>query len=68
MSDATLNQRRALYNMALALGEDMRGFRDLSFSEASKKIDELKAKINKNGFPTKTEPAEKYQPDFDGRV
>ena len=67
MNDSTFGQRRAIFNMRSALGEDVRGIKFLSFDQASKEIDQLKKRIAKDGFPEKEETTERYQPDFDGR-
>lgn len=53
MSGATFNQRRALFNMRSALGQDVRGIRNMTFEEASAAIEKAQKEIDEQGFPEK---------------
>jgi hypothetical protein len=57
--DATFNQRRALFNMRTALGQDVRGIRNMTFEQASAAIDEAQKEIDTNGFPKNNLPGGK---------
>jgi hypothetical protein len=55
MSQATFNQRRALFNMHSALGWTVKGIRDMSFEQASAAIDKAKKAIQEKGFARKND-------------